>query len=76
MLYMFIAIEYVPLGSLSSAYERFTFSPFMRVRFMLDIARGMNYLHEQGIVHRDLKPGNVLVCSLDPKSKILCKFVI
>jgi len=40
---------------------------------MLDVARGMEYLHEQGIIHRDLKPGNVLVASIDPQSDVLCK---
>jgi len=69
----YIAMEYVPLGSLSSAYKEYMFSTFMRCRFMLDVARGMEYLHDQGIIHRDLKPGNVLVSSLDPKSDVLCK---
>jgi len=35
-----------------------------RVRFCIDIARGMNYLHKHdpSIIHRDLKSSNILVC--------------
>ena len=71
----FIVMEYVPLGSLGNVFSNNTFSSYMKCRFMLDVARGMEYLHEQGIVHRDLKPGNVLVASLDPKDEVLCKYV-
>jgi serine/threonine protein kinase len=32
---------------------------------LLDIAKGMAYLHEQHVLHADLKPANVLLCSPD-----------
>lgn len=32
-----------------------------RLRFMLDAARGLAYLHAQGSVHRDVKPHNMLI---------------
>jgi serine/threonine protein kinase len=38
-----------------------TLLPIQVVRWLLDIARGMRYLHSHAVVHRDLKPGNVLM---------------
>lgn len=32
-----------------------------RRKYILDICRGVDYLHRHGVMHRDLKPGNVIV---------------
>ena len=41
--------------------------PTAAVDIMVQMARGMGYLHEQGIVHRDLKSSNILVTPSEVK---------
>lgn len=33
----------------------------LRVRFALDTAKGVNYLHEKGTIHRDIKADNCFI---------------
>ncbi|KAM6586161.1 hypothetical protein CsatB_013163 [Cannabis sativa] len=62
---MMIVLEYHPKGNLGSYLQRKgRLSPSKALRFALDIARGMNYLHEckpDPIIHCDLKPKNILL---------------
>ena len=73
--FFYTVMDYFPLGSLRDVMKTHSFSAFMRCRFMLDIARGMEYLHSQNVFHYNLKPENVLVASIDPDAKVLCRFV-
>lgn len=61
---MVMVTEYLPKGDLHDLMERKgRLDARTSIRFALDIARGMNYLHEHkpnAIVHRDLKPRNLL----------------
>lgn len=59
-----LVMELATGGSLSKflrnrARERLDYA--LQVAFLHDIARGMNFLHDEGILHRDLKSANVLV---------------
>ncbi|KAJ6824327.1 serine/threonine-protein kinase STY8-like isoform X1 [Iris pallida] len=61
---MMIVTEYLPKGDLCAFLKRKgALKPGTAVWFALDIARGMNYLHEhkpEAIIHRDLEPSNIL----------------
>jgi len=60
----YILTEYQQKGSLRAHLNMLESKPISLrkiIRFALDIARGMEYVHAQGIIHRDLKPENVLV---------------
>ncbi|XP_040869776.1 serine/threonine-protein kinase STY13 isoform X5 [Glycine max] len=35
--------------------------PYVAIKFSLDVARAMDWLHANGIIHRDLKPDNLLL---------------
>ncbi|KAH9324543.1 hypothetical protein KI387_004721, partial [Taxus chinensis] len=56
--------EYLPNGNLDDVLRRKgRLDALTAVKYALDIARGMNYLHQHKptpIIHRDLTPGNVL----------------
>ncbi|CAM8932755.1 unnamed protein product [Rhodiola kirilowii] len=64
---LMIVSEYHPKGDLGSYIQKKgRLSPSKALRFALDIARGMNYLHEckpDPIIHCDLKPKNILLDS-------------
>ncbi|KAF5176081.1 Integrin-linked protein kinase [Thalictrum thalictroides] len=61
---MMIVTEYLPKGDLCAFLKRKkALKQTHAVKYALDIARGMNYLHEnkpEPIIHRDLEPSNIL----------------
>ncbi|ESO02910.1 hypothetical protein HELRODRAFT_81107, partial [Helobdella robusta] len=59
-----LVMEYARGGPVSQIIQRFSLTPEIIVNWALQIARGMNYLHEGArlhIVHRDLKSNNILI---------------
>ncbi|KAJ2475032.1 ATP binding, partial [Coemansia sp. RSA 2320] len=59
---IYIFLEYVSGGSVSSALASFGMFPESLVRtYTAQIIEGLVYLHDQGIIHRDIKGGNVLI---------------
>ncbi|EDR25790.1 serine-threonine protein kinase, putative [Entamoeba dispar SAW760] len=68
-----LVTEFCPLGSLRKFMKTNPMSDFLKIRFCQDIARGMEYLHENDILHRDLKTDNVLVYSKNPSDPITAK---
>ncbi|MBA4068002.1 MAG: serine/threonine protein kinase, partial [Isosphaera sp.] len=60
----FIAMEYVPGGSLADRLKAADPLPPREAAGLVEkIARGVAAAHDLGIVHRDLKPGNVLLAA-------------
>ncbi len=50
-----------------------------KLKLMLDIAKGVDFLHSKNVVHRDIKPSNILVSGSPATVKLtdfdLCKFL-
>lgn len=59
----YVIMEYAGEKTLQSVMDDISESMGLerRLRFAQDIARALEFAHEQGIAHMDLKPGNVIV---------------
>ncbi|EYU31606.1 hypothetical protein ABFS82_13G042000 [Erythranthe guttata] len=61
---MMIVTEFLPKGDFGAYLKkRGSLKLVTAIKFALDIARGLNYLHEhkpEAIIHRDLEPSNIL----------------
>ena len=57
----YIAMEYVPGGTLKERLLREGVLESAAVRITLQIAEALSEAHEQGVIHRDIKPQNVLL---------------
>ncbi len=41
-----------------------------KVKLMLDIAKGVDYLHKRNVIHRDIKPSNILLAGSPVSAKL------
>ena len=60
-----IVMEYCSGGDLAAFMKNIPKVPQEKVHlWIMDLARGMQYIQKQRIVHRDLKPENIFISSL------------
>lgn len=57
----FFSMDYVPGSDLSQLIKSGPMDGRTAARHVRDVARAIQYAHDQGILHRDLKPANILV---------------
>lgn len=58
---IYVAMEYLPKGSLEDESEG-SYIQLTRVkRLMIDVLRGLEHAHSRDILHRDIKPANILI---------------
>lgn len=69
----YIALDYMKRGDLHTYLQENTFDIRQKIDFLIQIARGMDYIHSKNIIHRDLKPQNILVAD-DGKTLKICDF--
>ncbi|OJJ46201.1 hypothetical protein ASPZODRAFT_133203 [Penicilliopsis zonata CBS 506.65] len=65
--WLYIIMEYVPCGELSTYLQSQGKIPEEMVRTIArQLLHALQYLHRRKITHRDIKPDNILIHSLDP----------
>jgi len=66
----YIVLEYVAGEALNRVLARERKLPLSRaLQIAEEVARALDYAHEQGVTHRDIKPGNIII-SEDGHAKI------
>ena len=60
---LYLITELMTRGSVDDVIDqkRDNLPPSLRMKLLIDAAKGVVYLHERNVIHRDLKPSNFLV---------------
>lgn len=57
---LLFVMEYCPGGSLFDKLQKGIIPLNYAINIVLNIAKGLNFIHQKGIVHHDIKPSNLL----------------
>ena len=57
----YLAMKFIPGGSLAERLAEGLLEPKTAATLMLTVARAVEHAHQRGILHRDLKPSNILL---------------
>lgn len=63
---LWIAMQYVAGSNASEAVARERLEPARAVHIIGEIAKALDYAHENGVLHRDVKPANMLLEESNP----------
>lgn len=71
--YIYIIMEYMQCGDLENFISKFEekVNQTIKRKIIIQIIKGVEYLHSHGIIHRDLKPENILL--MDHNNEIIIK---
>jgi len=65
--------EFIQRGSLERMMSEADIPIALQLRFAMNVAEAVQFLHSNNIMYRDLKPSNIMVVSTSLNSKVNCK---
>ena len=63
---VWMSMELCSLGDLHRFFREHTLQQEQKIKLMIEIAKGVDYLYSENIIHRDIKPGNILISQGTP----------
>ncbi|CAG8723653.1 32999_t:CDS:2, partial [Racocetra persica] len=58
---LYLVTEWAEFGNLNEYYKKYNLDYDLKLKFALDVARGLNFLTTVKILHRDIRSDNILI---------------